>query len=204
MRCKTPAEVNGLSVLFCSFKSETVFIRLTHVRSREGFWSTLSFSYGQPAGGRRRLLGVGLSPGNAVISLSHSGEWREEVEKGAAALGSPSLRWEHFLHLPTSLCAAKMLKVSSKDALVITTAPLQALPSLICSLDLMRKELRLMKWRSRLFFSVGSGWPFNRFVTRCCRLSLAFLTWVLYNKLCPRAHKLPDTHSHVSGQNNPY
>lgn len=33
-----------------------------------------SFSYGKPAGGLRRLLGVGLSLGNAVISLSHSGE----------------------------------------------------------------------------------------------------------------------------------
>lgn len=103
-------------------------------------------------GRHRLLLGVGLSPGAAVISLSHSREWRkEEVETGggrwgaAAALGSPGLRREHFLHLPTSLHAAKTLKVSSKDAPVITAARLKALPALICLLDLMRKESCLTK-----------------------------------------------------------
>lgn len=48
-----------------------------------------------------RLPGAGLSPGAFVISLSHNGEWKEEVEMRAAALRSPRPHWERLLHLPT-------------------------------------------------------------------------------------------------------
>lgn len=82
-------------------------------RSREGKWW----------GGPWRPPGAGLSPGASVIWLSHSGEQREGVETRAAALGSPRLYREHLPHLPTLRCTARMLKVSSKDVLVITSIP---------------------------------------------------------------------------------
>ena len=46
MRCKAVAEVNGFSVLFCSFKKgDVISNRLTHVRAREGLFEERSFSH---------------------------------------------------------------------------------------------------------------------------------------------------------------
>lgn len=91
-------------------------------------------------------VGSGALPGGRCnLVVPQWGVKREEVETRGCSPGESGSAESNLLHLPTSLCAAKMLKVSRKGALVITPAASHALPSLISLLDVMRKELCLMK-----------------------------------------------------------
>lgn len=88
MRCEAVAEVNGFSVGFCSFKKgDVISNRLTHGRAREGVWKSALFLKQATSTGPWRLAGAGLSPGTAVISLSHDRECSEAVGKRGCSPG---------------------------------------------------------------------------------------------------------------------